>query len=313
MGAKADDKRRLGDLQKPMRIHTQRPALQRRLAALGLLSMTQAMMACLSPASAQNAAATAPRPSNTPTGLFGFMDDSTVIAKGAINPKYTFNPSTGGGSQTWQQKLTLNYGVSERFEAGVAITYTPTFKTAPNADTRALMFNVPLQYVFVQRMQNGTGFALVSNFGIGRETIAQQPNQTQWTIDNHLVLDHDFDGRYFIGTNLGYTANDSFNADVKSPSGTVYWQIGGTMKVNSHLYWGVQAQLSQQLNNYFSDPEGWAGFIGTSISVPINARFTFAASYMRQIIGGINGTPSARLNTQDFSQNMGRAVLSFTF
>ena len=313
MGAEADDKRGLYALQKPMRIVTQGPILQRRLAALGLISATGAMMACLNPASAQNATATAPRPSNTPTGLFGYMDDSTVIAKGTINPKYSFNPSAGGNSQTWQQTLTLNYGASDRLEAGIALSYAPSFYNNQNADKRSFMVNVPLQYVFVQRMQNGTGFALVSTPAIGRQSVAGQRDQTQWSFDNHLVIDHDFDGRYFIGTNLGYTAADNYNSTVNNPSGTFYWQIGGTVKVNSHLYWGIEAQLSQQLNNYFSDPSGWAGFIGTSISVPINHRVTFAAAYMRQIIGGVNGQPSARLNTQDFSQNMGRAVLSFSF
>ena len=46
--------------------------------------------------------------SNTPHGLFGFMDDSTVIAKSAFNPVYTFLPSWGSGTQTLNEKLNFN-------------------------------------------------------------------------------------------------------------------------------------------------------------------------------------------------------------
>jgi hypothetical protein len=254
-----------------------------------------------------------PIPSQTPTGVFGFMDDSTVLTKGVFNPKYLLNPSSGGQSQTWEQKLTLNYGFASNFQAGIAISYVPTYNSNNNPDNKITSVVIPLQYVFVQRMQNGTGFALVTTLSMGRETITRQPNETQWEIDNHFVLDHDFDGRYFIGTNIGYTASNNYNALVNDPSGTFYLQVGGTIKLNPYLYWGVQLQLSQQLNSYFTKPEGWASFIGTSIAMPLTPHFTIAASYMRQMIGGIDAIPQARLNTQDFSQNMGRLVLSVTF
>lgn len=255
----------------------------------------------------------APIPSNTPHGLFGFMDDSTVIAKGALNPVYTFLPSWSAGTDSLNQKLTLNYGVSDRFEAGLAINYEPTVNAGGIDNSRLVNVAVPLQYVFIQRMQNGSGFALVSTPALGWENVTGGPGNRQWSFDNHIVIDHDFDGRFFAGVNIGYLASNTITREGRTPGGMLYLQGGGTAKINDHFYWGLQFQLSQQLNDFFSDPSGWAAFLGTSISVPINHRVTFSAAYMRQVAGRENDNPSARLNTQSFSQNMGRAALSFNF
>ena len=252
-------------------------------------------------------------PSNTPHGLFGFMDDSTVIAQGVFNPVYTFLPSWSTGTQTWNQKLTFNYGVTERFEAGLAISYAPTIDTGNIGNSRLINLSLPLQYVFVQRMQNGTGFAILSTPTIGWEDFNNQASNRQWSFDNHFALDHDFDGRFFAGINLGYTASNSYSRGVQAPSGTLYLLGGGTVKVTSNFYWGLQFQISQQYNNFISDPSGWAAFLGTSISLPLSPYVTFSAAFMRQLAGRENGNPSARLNTQSFSQNMGRAALSFNF
>lgn len=251
--------------------------------------------------------------SKTPTALFGFVDETDVIDKGVINPKYFFNPSLSPGSQTWEQKFQVNYGVTERFEAGLAITYAPTFNVGGVNDNRVTSLVAPLQYVLIQRMQNGTGVAWYSVPSIGWQNNGSLPSQNQWSFDNHLAIDHDFDGKYFLGFNLGYTAANTYGSGQSNPSGTVYVSAGYTVKFGHNVYWGVQAQLSQQLNSYFTDPAGWAAFVGTSVSIPFSPSFTLAATYMRQIVGGVNGMPQANLNTQDFSLNRGRVVLSFYF
>jgi len=255
----------------------------------------------------------APIPSNTPHGLFGFMDDSTVIAQGVFNPVYTFLPSWSTGTQTWNQKLTFNYGVTDRFEAGLAISYAPTIDTGNIGNSRLINLSLPLQYVFVQRMQNGTGFAILSTPTIGWEDFNNQASNRQWSFDNHFVLDHDFDGRFFAGINIGYTASNTYARSGRTPGGTLYLQGGGTVKITPHFYWGIQAQISQQLNDFVSDPSGWAAFLGTSVSVPLTSTATLSAAYMRQLVGRENDTPSARLNTQSFSQNMAKAMLSLYF
>lgn len=251
--------------------------------------------------------------SKTPTALFGFVDETDVIDKGVINPKYYFNPSMSPGSQTWEQKLQVNYGVTERLEAGLAITYAPTFNSGGMKDNRVTSLVAPLQYVIVQRMQNGTGVAWYSIPSIGWQNNGALPSQNSWSFDNHLAVDHDFDGRYFLGFNLGYTAANTYGSGQNSPSGTFYVSAGYTVKFDPNIYWGVQAQFSQQMNNYFSDPAGWAAFLGTSVSIPFSSSFTLAATYMRQIVGGVNGVSGASLNTQDFALNKGRVVLSFYF
>lgn len=251
--------------------------------------------------------------SKTPTALFGFVDETDVIDKGVINPKYFFNPSLSPGSQTLEQRFQVNYGVTERFEAGLAFTYAPTFNTGGINDNRVTSLVAPLQYVLIQRMQNGTGVAWYSVPSIGWQNNGSLPSQNQWSFDNHLAIDHDFDGRYFLGFNLGYTAANTYGSGQSNPSGTVYVSAGYTVKFGHNVYWGVQAQFSQQLNSYFTDPAGWATFIGTSVSIPFSSSFTLAATYMRQVAGGINGMPQASLNTQDFSLNRGRVVLSFYF
>lgn len=252
-------------------------------------------------------------PSNTPNGLFGFMDDSTVIAKGVFNPQYAFLPSWSGGTQTPNQKLTFNYGVTERFEAGIALSYAPTYNGGNVDNSRFLNVSLPMQYVIVQRMQNTTGFALVSTPALGWEDFTGAPGNRQWSFDNHVVIDHDFDGRFFAGVNIGYLAANTYAKSGRTPGGTLYVQGGGTVKINDHFYWGAQVQWSQQLSDFFSDPSGWAAFIGTSISVPLNHHVTFSAAYMRQLAGRENDNPSARLNTQSFSQNMGKLAVSVYF
>ena len=252
-----------------------------------------------------------PTPSNTPDGLFGFMDDSTVIAAGKRKLKYQFLPSNGGGTDDWGQRLQINYGFTDNFLAGLALQYQPSNGPQANDASNTVSVLVPMQYVFVQRMQNGTGFALVTTANIGRTHNAALPGETQWSLDNHFVLDHDFDGTYFIGTNFGYTAGATDWA--KSPNGTFYVQAGGTIKFSPHFYWGVQFQLSQALSSFFSNQAGWAGFVSTSVSMPINSAWTLSAAYMRQVVGGENANPSARLNTQNFSQNLGKVALAFVF
>lgn len=254
-----------------------------------------------------------PIPSNTPNGLFGFMDDSTVISQGVFNPQYTFLPSWSPGTQTLGQKVTFNYGVTERFEAGVAVGYSPTVNTGNVGNSSFWNVSLPLQYVIVQRMQNGSGFALVSTPALGWQDFNNQPGNRQWSFDNHLVIDHDFDGRFFAGINIGYLASNTYARTGRTPGGTLYLQGGGTVKIMPQFYWGVQFQISQQLNDFLSDPAGWAAFLGTSISVPLSHTVTFSAAYMRQLVGRENDNPSARLNTQSFSQNFGRAALSFYF
>lgn len=255
----------------------------------------------------------APIKSNTPNGLFGFMDDSTVIAQGVFNPIYTFLPIWSAGTQTLTQKMTLNYGVTDRFEAGLAVNAAPTVNAGNVNNSSVWNISLPMQYVFVQRMQNGPGFALVSTPAIGGEDFSQQPSNRQWSFDNHLVIDHDFDGRFFAGVNIGYTASNTVARSGRTPGGTLYLQGGGTLKVTSNFYWGLQFQISQQLNDFVSDPSGWAAFLGTSVAIPLSSYVTFSAAYMRQLAGRENDNPAARLNTQSFSQNIGRAALSFYF
>lgn len=255
----------------------------------------------------------APIKSSTPSGLFGFMDDSTVIGQGVFNPQYSFTPSWSAGSQTLSQKVTLNYGVTERFEAGLAVNYAPTLNAGNGGNSHSWNVSLPLQYVFVQRMQNGTGFALVSTPALGWQDFNNQSSNRQWSFDNHLVIDHDFDGRFFAGINIGYTASNTYARSGRTPGGTLYLQGGGTVKITPHFYWGIQAQISQQLNDFVSDPSGWAAFLGTSVSVPLTSTATLSAAYMRQLVGRENDTPSARLNTQSFSQNMAKAMLSLYF
>ena len=251
--------------------------------------------------------------SKTPTALFGFVDETDVIDKGVINPKYYFNPSLSPGNQSWEQKFQVNYGVTERLEAGLAVTYAPTFNTGGINDNRVTSIVAPLQYVLIQRTQNGTGVAWYSIPSFGWQNNGNLPSQHTWSFDNHLSVDHDFDGRYFLGFNLGYTAGNTYGGGQAARSGTWYVSAGYTIKFDPNVYWGVQAQFSQQFNNYFSDPAGWAAYLGTSVSIPFSQSFTLAAAYMRQIAGGINGNPQAHLNTQDFALNKGRVVLSFYF
>jgi hypothetical protein len=251
--------------------------------------------------------------SKTPTALFGFVDETDVIDKGVINPKYYFTPALSPGSQTWEQKLQVNYGVSDRLEAGVAVTYAPTLNSGGINDYRVTSIVVPLQYVLVQRMQNGTGVAWYSIPSFGWQNNSALPSQHTWSFDNHLAIDHDIDGKYFLGFNLGYTAGNTYGGGLKEPSGTWYVSAGYTVKFGTNVYVGAQAQFSQQFNNYFSEPEGWAAFLGASFTIPFSPSFTLAGTYMRQIVGGVNGMPQANLNTQDFSLNRGRVVLSFYF
>jgi hypothetical protein len=251
--------------------------------------------------------------SKTPTALFGFVDETDVIDKGVINPKYFFNPSLSPGNQIWEQKFQVNYGVTERLEAGLALSYTPTLYSNGENNFRVTSLTMPLQYVLLQRTQNGTGIAWYTIPSFGWQNNGPLPLQHTWSFDNHLAIDHDFDGQYFLGFNLGYTAGNTYGGGLKDPSGTFYVSAGYTVKFDRIIYWGLQAQFSQQLNNYFSDPEGWAAFIGTSVSIPFSEKFTLAATYMRQIAGGVNGMPQARFNTEDFSLNRGRVVLSFYF
>ncbi len=251
--------------------------------------------------------------SKTPTALFGFVDETDVIDKGVINPKYYFNSSGSPGSQTWEQKLQVNYGVTDQLEAGLAITYAPTFNTGGINDNRVTSIVAPLQYVLIQRMQNGTGVAWYSIPSFGWQSNGNLPSQHTWSFDNHLAIDHDFDGRYFLGFNLGYTAGNTYGGGRTDPSGTWYVNAGYTMKFDPNVYVGVQAQFSQQLNNYFSDAAGWATFLGASFTIPFSQSFTLAGTYMRQIAGGVNGVPSGDLNTRDFPLNKGRVVLSFYF
>ena len=252
-----------------------------------------------------------PVPSNTPDDVFGFLDDSTVLNAGTRKLKYVFLPSSGGGSATWTQKLALNYGATDNLEIGLAVAYQPTISTLPGESTRQLSVQAPMQYVLVQRMQNGTGFALITTPSIGTSRAAGQPSASNWTLDNHFALDHDFDGRYFIGLNVGYTAGATDWR--QSPSGTFYIQGAATAKLNPYLYWGVEVQASQQMNGFFSGNAGWATFAGTSISVPMSAQVTFSAAYMRQIAGRETANPSANLNTQNFSQNLGKVALAIYF
>ena len=269
---------------------------------------------CVAPmmASAQQEPSPAkPIPSNTPDGLFGFMDDSTVISAGINKLKYQFLPTSGAGAAAWAQRVGISHGVTDNFLAGIAFTYQPSSGPTQSDDSRTFTLTVPMQYVFVQRMQNGTGFALVTTASIGRTNDNALPGTNQWSLDNHFALDHDFDGTYFIGTNFGYTAGATDWA--KSPNGTFYLQAGGTIKFSPHFYWGVQAQISQALNGFFSNQAGWAGFVSTSVSIPINSAWTISGAYMRQIVGGENANPSARLNTQNFSQNLGKVAIAFVF
>ena len=251
--------------------------------------------------------------SKTPTALFGFVDETDVIDKGVINPKYYFNPSISPGSNTWEQKLQVNYGVTEKFEAGLAVTYAPTINSGGINDYQVTSLVAPLQYVLIQRIQNGTGVAWYSIPSFGWQNNSGLPNQHTWSFDNHLAIDHDIDGKYFLGFNLGYTAGNTYGGNLRDPYGTWYVNAGYTVKFGSNVYVGAQAQFSQQFNNYFSDPAGWATFLGASFTIPFSSSFTLAATYMRQIVGGVNGLPQADFNTKDFSLNKGRVVLSFYF
>lgn len=277
------------------------------------MRLTSIMAGAIAIAGHSALAQEAPIKSSTPSGLFGFMDDSTVIGQGVFNPQYSFTPSWSAGSETLSQKVTLNYGVTERFEAGLAVSYAPTLNAGNAGNSHAWNLSLPLQYVFVQRMQNGTGFALVSTPALGWQDFNNQSSNRQWSFDNHLVIDHDFDGRFFAGINIGYTASNTYARSGRTPGGTLYLQGGGTVKITPHFYWGIQAQISQQLNDFVSDPSGWAAFLGTSVSVPLTSTATLSAAYMRQLVGRENDTPSARLNTQSFSQNMAKAMLSLYF
>ena len=203
--------------------------------------------------------------------------------------------------------------MTERFQSGLAIAYAPTLNPEIFSHSKALILSLPLQYVFLQRMKNSSGFALVSTPAFGWDNFKNQPSNQQWNFDNHVVLDHDFDGRFFAGINLGYTASYSYSRGAQTPSCTLYVQGGGTIKFTSDFYWGLQFQMSQQFNNFISQPSGWAAFLGTSISMPFSQYVTFSAAYMRQLIGRENDNSLARLNTQSFSQNMGRAAISFNF
>ncbi len=252
-----------------------------------------------------------PIPSNTPDDVFGFLDDSTVLGLGTRKLKYVFLPSSGGGSTTWGQRVGLSYGATENFQFGATVTYQPTDSSIPGNGSRQFTLQAPMQYAFVQRMQNGTGFALITTPGFGTTRNSGQPGQTNWSLDNHFALDHDFNGTFFIGLNLGYTAGaTSWRND---PSGTFYIQGAATVKLNPHFYWGVELQASQQMNGFFSGNAGWATFAGTSISVPMTPHVTFSAAYMRQLAGRETSNPAAHLNTQNFSQNMGKAALAFYF
>ena len=252
-----------------------------------------------------------PIPSNTPDDVFGFLDDSTVLAAGTRKLKYTFLPSSGGGSATWGQKIALNYGATENLEIGLAVLYQPTDSTLPGNSSRQLTLAAPMQYVFIQRMQNGTGFALITTPSFGTTRNSSTMGETNWSLDNHFALDHDFNGTFFIGLNLGYTAGATNGR--QNPSGTFYIQGAATVKLSPHFYWGVELQASQQMNGFFSGNAGWATFAGTSISVPMTSSFTFSAAYMRQLAGRETSNPAANLNTQNFSQNMGKVALAFYF
>lgn len=50
-----------------------------------------------------------------------------------------------------------------------------------------------------------------------------------------------------------------------------------------------------------------------SVSIPLTPAWTISGAYMRQVVGGENANPSARLNTQNFSQNMGKVAIAFVF
>lgn len=278
------------------------------LAGLGFL-MAAPSAALADPA--PSAPSPKPIPSNTPDDLFGFLDDSTALSAGTRKIKYVFLPLSGGGSATWGQKLAFDYGATDNLEVGLAVFYQPTISTIPGDGARAFSLQAPMQYVFVQRMQNGTGFALITAPSIGTSRTGGQPGETNWTLDNHFALDHDFDGRYFIGLNFGYTAGATDWR--KSPSGTFYIQGAATVKFTPHFYWGVEVQASQQMNGFFSGNAGWATFAGSSISMPITQHVTFSAAYMRQLAGRETSNPAANLNTQNFSQNMGKAALAITF
>lgn len=251
--------------------------------------------------------------SKTPTALFGFVDETDVIDKGVINPKYYFNPSMSPGSNTWEQKLQVNYGVTDKFEAGLAITYAPTINSGGVNNYQVTSLVAPLQYVLLQRTQNGAGIAWYTIPSFGWQNNSQLPSQQTWSFDNHLAVDYDIEGRHFLGFNLGYTAANTYGGGLKDPTGTWYASGGYTVKFGTNVYVGAQVQYSQQFNNYFSDPAGWAAFLGASFTIPFSPSFTLAATYMRQLVGGVNGLPQADLNTQDFSLNKGRVVLSFYF
>lgn len=274
------------------------------------MKLPTALLACAAVLPLTARAQEKPLPSNTPTGLFGFMDDSSVIARGAINPKYGFFPAWSAHSQTLTQRMTLNYGVSDVFEAGVSAIYAQDSSSGSTADTTVLGLSAPMQYVFVTRVQNGTGFALVATPTITRNRDPLSRDTTGWTLDNHLVLDHDFGGKYFLGMNVGYTLAGDTRSEA---NGAFYLQGGGTIKFTDWLYWGVQLQLSQQLVKPLHDPSGWAAFVGTSVSLPVTKHLTFAAAYMRQIAGGERTNPIAHLNTQSFSRDLAQVVVSLGF
>lgn len=251
--------------------------------------------------------------SETPTALFGFVDETDVLNKGVINPKYYFNPTMSPGTQSWQQKLQLNYGVTDKFEAGLAITYTPTTNSNGATDNQITSLYAPLQYVLIQRMQNGTGVAWYSTPSFGWQNNNSLPNQHTWSFDNHLAIDHDFNGKSFVGFNLGYTAGNTYDGNLRAPYGTWYVNAGYTEKFGTNIYLGAQIQFSQQFNDYFSDPAGWATFLGASFTIPFSPSFTLAGTYMRQIVGGVNGKPQDNLDTKNFDLNKARLVLSFYY
>jgi len=254
------------------------------------------------------------RTSRTPDGLFGFVDESSVIHQGVINPKFEFLPSWSPQSKTLEPKIILNYGVADNFKTGVAIGYSPTLSANNEATSQLTTISFPLQYVFQARTVNGTGIAILSQFFLGREIVVNGNNNNQLAFDNHIAIDHDWNRTYFAGVNLGYTAQNRFSANgQQTPSGTLYAKGSISMKINPHLYWGMQLQISQQLENFFSRPNGWASFVGTSVAIPISSKFSISAAYMRQMIGAEKDQPAARINNQNFSQNMGRVVIDYYF